>query len=961
MPQAPASGAPRILPNGLKSLVGPKPKPEFMVKEGKRPEVGAFDLEIVWHNDEEYHRWEYWAKQEGLLGKVWDPPPIEEDDSVPLKDGSGAGARKSMRNRRSTNVRFAGGSPTTNTKAALDDVFGMFNETVMVDDLLQDGDDDDDNETPASRPPVPSTPAPLIALGGSIKSASFTPLVSQPTKPTALATTTPRFEVARDENAPAPKSVAKTPAPKFSVFQESKTPGPSTTPGLAPKFSVFSDSRAENAAITPGVRLGSSVARDPDPARATAVFGGPSKTPTAKFSVFQEDGQEQIPVTPGMGLRTSAAPLALKPASTTSTVSSPPEEDSFDDDGPIDNIPSSPAGVLSLTASTKPKDPKTNPGPPQTTPLSYRDSPSASGLRASDSRQRLESPRGGDVFTDDVARVEGEESPAHESEATADNQEDGDAQDEIDEVSENEENDPYDYIPPREYEIRGGVAIMTPITERTLEYETSKSIRISQGSSRDSISHVLDGLNSSPYGPGKHSSGRPSLTTNFRRRSSIRPRPSTIREHSEEHEGGDEADAGISGATPVNPFLPEMIEGMIDAVWSNLDLSRYRDFSDRESQYLERFESHSRKLARSQLSKSQQDSPAPLAFTLGEEEYNLIEKIGEGGFGAVFLAEDQSIKDLLADDPETTQEGSELVAIKVVRPSMLWEYAVLHVLRSSLPPGPILSSIISPHAFYHFSNESHLLMEYSNQGTLLDAVNNASKIGISTQDTHGIDELLIMFFAIELIKIIKCLHGEHFIHGDLKIDNCLLRLADPVEIPLDTIYDPEGEGGWSERGVKLIDFGRTIDAGLFDPEQTFIGNWPTDARDCVEMREGRPWTYQTDYAGLAGIVYCMMFGKYIETVAGPTTAKGRPRYKLATPLKRYWQTELWSRLFDVLLNPTLAREDGTLPLVDELAAIEDTMANWLAANCEKKGKSLKKMLGQMYQFSKNRRSTSGRK
>jgi len=139
---------------------------------------------------------------------------------------------------------------------------------------------------------------------------------------------------------------------------------------------------------------------------------------------------------------------------------------------------------------------------------------------------------------------------------------------------------------------------------------------------------------------------------------------------------------------------------------------------------------------------------------------------------------------------------------------------------------------------------------------------------------------------------------------------------------------------------------------LFEPGQTFLGDWPTDSRDCVEMREGRPWTYQTDYAGLAGIIYCMMFGRYIET-AEVTKPDGVRRFKVATPLKRYWQTDIWNKLFDVLLNPALARHDGTLPLVDELGSIEDEMADFLTTNCERKGKSLKKMLNQMYQYTKS--------
>jgi len=156
-------------------------------------------------------------------------------------------------------------------------------------------------------------------------------------------------------------------------------------------------------------------------------------------------------------------------------------------------------------------------------------------------------------------------------------------------------------------------------------------------------------------------------------------------------------------------------------------------------------------------------------------------------------------------------------------------------------------------------------------------------------------------------------------------------------------YDPSGDGGWAHKGIRIIDFGRAIDTNLFPPGQTFIGDWPTDDRDCVELREARPWTYQTDYFGLAGIIYCMLFGKYIETSVAVSPA-GERRYRLSSGFKRYWQVDVWSRLFDILLNPKLARADGSLPLCDELAAIRAELEDWLVENCDRGGKSLKGLL-----------------
>ncbi|CAE6473514.1 unnamed protein product [Rhizoctonia solani] len=381
---------------------------------------------------------------------------------------------------------------------------------------------------------------------------------------------------------------------------------------------------------------------------------------------------------------------------------------------------------------------------------------------------------------------------------------------------------------------------------------------------------------------------------------------------------------------PINPFSPEVLHELMSQVPVP---SSVQDLSHTEANQLD---------ALIKFGKSKKGDELPI--TLGEaDEYSVVAKIGEGGYGAVFLAmympEDEEEDDSGFVDDDTS------VAVKAVRPADRWEYTVLSRLRAALPQH-LLSSVIRPRRLYQYQDESFLIMDYCGQGSLLETVNRSASCGFSPANTThpGLDELLVMFFTIELLRLISAMHAAGFVHGDLKIDNCLLRTEDvPDEARAwSSKYDPSGQHGWSYKGIRMIDLGRGIDTNLFQPGQTFIGDWPTDPRDAVELREGRPWTFQTDYFGLAGIVYCMLFGKYIETV--PYQDGERTKHKINMTLKRYWQTEIWSSLFDMLLNPTTVRPDGSMPLTAELDGQREKMEQWLVENCDKGSRSLKSLL-----------------
>ncbi|KAH3681993.1 hypothetical protein WICPIJ_007038 [Wickerhamomyces pijperi] len=291
-------------------------------------------------------------------------------------------------------------------------------------------------------------------------------------------------------------------------------------------------------------------------------------------------------------------------------------------------------------------------------------------------------------------------------------------------------------------------------------------------------------------------------------------------------------------------------------------------------------------------------------FQSDQSTYSLISLLGEGGYASVYLAESMN---------------GDLCAIKAQKPASAWEFFILKQVELRLqqagqPHEEVLKSIVKTNGLHLYEDESYLILEYLQKGTLLDIVNLCRSKG------QQVDETLVIFLTAQLLQIIEALHGIGIIHGDLKPDNCMLRLQDLDAASAGNQLDFKPQS----RGVKLIDFGRSIDMQSFPDGVQFSANWATDQQDCPEMREGRPWTYQADYYGVAGIIHTMLFGSFIETVKDPQTE----RYTIKNHFKRYMKSELWIPLFETLINSSLQNE-GKLPINDHIKGHRQKLEKYL--------------------------------
>jgi checkpoint serine/threonine-protein kinase len=168
---------------------------------------------------------------------------------------------------------------------------------------------------------------------------------------------------------------------------------------------------------------------------------------------------------------------------------------------------------------------------------------------------------------------------------------------------------------------------------------------------------------------------------------------------------------------PFNPFADEVVKRIVATAQPRLEeMDSFHDLRELDSNRLPVLSKAVKRIARKSTgSASGRRSLSPddeLGFdlVLGNDPFKVRDRLGEGGFATVFHVTDLA----LLDEDDSVPD----VALKVEQPANMWEFYVLCQLHARLPAAAS-QSIISPRKLYAYKDESFLVLEYCDMGTLL--------------------------------------------------------------------------------------------------------------------------------------------------------------------------------------------------------------------------------------------------
>jgi len=331
----------------------------------------------------------------------------------------------------------------------------------------------------------------------------------------------------------------------------------------------------------------------------------------------------------------------------------------------------------------------------------------------------------------------------------------------------------------------------------------------------------------------------------------------------------------IHRLSTVNPFEAQFQMDMIASL--NLPIQEWPDgiaYSGKESEEFERQIQLARKNNASRVN-------------LGGQLVDSLEKIGQGSYATVYGGR--------------AVDGTRL-AVKVEYPPCPWEWLLCKALAGRNDKKDL--SILMPTTMCLGSELSAMVMPLCEFGTLQDLLNGHLKLG------KRLDETIVAGISMHIFQSMDQLHGSRILHNDIKPDNIIFGFSENAK---DVV-------------VKLIDLGRGVDIEMLPPATQLFGDSDTEAFRCVQMRESKPWLWQSDLYNVACTIHCLIFGEYMEVDRVTNQNTGETFIRRRANLPRVWNQDLWDDSFHLLLNfESLSPEDPP-----DWAGMAASMSSWLS-------------------------------
>ena len=137
------------------------------------------------------------------------------------------------------------------------------------------------------------------------------------------------------------------------------------------------------------------------------------------------------------------------------------------------------------------------------------------------------------------------------------------------------------------------------------------------------------------------------------------------------------------------------------------------------------------------------------------EKYEIISRIGVGGFSKVYLSEDQ-----------TTKQKYAIKVINEATPEFKKEASILEKVSSSNNPYIINLIKYGESQIKKNSKEKsqYIILEYASKGELFNYI----------EESHGLEEKYAKFIFRKILEGVQAIHKSGICHRDLKMENILL-------------------------------------------------------------------------------------------------------------------------------------------------------------------------------------------